>query len=196
MGLTRAILVLGSAALAASCGEAWRSADQQGRALYDAGEYASAAGVFRDPMWKGAALYAAKEFEAAETAFMQVGSADGLYSQGVCLALLGRYEEAEEAFGDALVLDPEHEDARFNRDLVRGILKAREDAGETPETDYTHYKPDEVKFDKKGERGIETEVDEQTSAAERTGELWLRQIRTTPAQFLERKFAIQAEGGR
>ena len=186
MGLRRLwwLLLLGA------CADAWRTPDQQGRILYERGEYAAAAERFRDPAWKGVASVSAKDFEAAAYAFEGDPTANGFYNTGVCLSLLGKYEDAIGMFDEALALDPAHEDARFNRDLVARILKARDADAERPDTDYTHFAPDEIRFDEKGKKGKAGEV---SGGEAQVGELWLRQISTTPADFLKRKFALQAQ---
>jgi Ca-activated chloride channel homolog len=50
-------------------------------------------------------------------------------------------------------------------------------------------KPDEIKFDEKGKKGKPGEVD----AAQQAADMWMRNIQTTPAQLLRRKFAIEAQ---
>ena len=50
-------------------------------------------------------------------------------------------------------------------------------------------KPDEIKFDEKGKKGKQGEVE----VAQQTAEMWMRNIQTTPAQLLRRKFAIEAQ---
>ncbi len=69
MGLNRTSLVL--LLTLVGCADAWWTADQRGRRLYDDGDYAAAAETFADPMWKGMALYAAKDFKACPEAFKQ-----------------------------------------------------------------------------------------------------------------------------
>jgi Ca-activated chloride channel family protein len=49
--------------------------------------------------------------------------------------------------------------------------------------------PDEIKFDERGKKGKAGEM----QFAEQTAEIWMRNIQTTPAQLLERKFAIEAQ---
>jgi Ca-activated chloride channel family protein len=100
----------------------WLRPDQQGaRALAD-GDAARAAELFRDPRWQGAARYRAGDFAAAAEALSAVPDADAHYNRGNALARLGRYEEALAAYDETLAQVPEHEDAKFNRDLVRRYL--------------------------------------------------------------------------
>lgn len=50
-------------------------------------------------------------------------------------------------------------------------------------------KPDEITFDEKGKRGKRGEVE----LGQQTAEMWMRNIQTTPAQLLARKFAIEVQ---
>ena len=57
-------------------------------------------------------------------------------------------------------------------------------------TEYIPPWSDEVKFDDRGKKGKSGEVE----AARQTAEMWMRNIQTTPAQLLRRKFAIEVQG--
>ena len=54
------------------------------------------------------------------------------------------------------------------------------------------FKPDEIKFDEKGKKGKEGEIEQQMLTDEQKAEMWLRRLQVTPADFLRRKFAAQA----
>ena len=62
-------------------------------------------------------------FEASATTLASVDSADGQYNRGNALAKAGKVEPAIEAYDRALTLNPAHEDARFNRDLLKKYLE-------------------------------------------------------------------------
>ena len=49
-----------------------------------------------------------------------------------------------------------------------------------------------MQYDEKGKKGVLDQVE----AARQTADMWMRNIQTTPAQMLRRKFAIEAERGR
>jgi Ca-activated chloride channel family protein len=56
------------------------------------------------------------------------------------------------------------------------------------------YDPDEIKFDQKGEdqQGQPIELADESLSNEELRATWLRQVRTTPGDFLRAKFAYQA----
>ncbi|BBU61375.1 hypothetical protein MSC49_13100 [Methylosinus sp. C49] len=97
-----------------------------GRALLALGLPSLAAQVFADPVWKGAAFYAAGRWEEAAAAFAR--DSDSLYDLGNALALAGRYREAIAAYDRTLRVDPDDEDAAYNKSLLLGLLE-RESAG-------------------------------------------------------------------
>jgi Ca-activated chloride channel family protein len=83
--------------------------------------YASASAfLLHDPAWKGYALAAAGHWEDAAAAFGDAPA--NAYNKGNVLALSHHYHDAIEAYENALDANPEDEDARFNKELVRRIL--------------------------------------------------------------------------
>ncbi len=113
---------------------------------------------------------------------------------GNAYARLEQWEPALAAYNRALELRPEWAPAVTNRDLVAAVLQALADAERKQDAvpDAT-FAPDEVVFDEQGEQGEETEIDMEAFSEEQLEEMWLRQIQTSPAEFLRAKFAIQAD---
>jgi len=173
----------------------WLTPDQQGRRAWEAGDYATAAERFEDPLWRGLAAYRAGDLERAVDLLAQADSAEAWFDLGVVQARLGRYAPAADAWRQALERRPGWAEAAANLALVEGLIAAAEQ--EPPPSDEPggdpHYDPDEVKVDERGKQGKPGEVPlEQLSDAE-VSELWLRRLSTSPRDFLRRKFAIQAE---
>jgi Ca-activated chloride channel family protein len=79
--------------------------------------------LFDNPEWRGAAQFRSGEFEASAATLAPIDSADGQYNRGNALAKAGKIEPAIEAYDRALALQPDHEDARFNRDLLKKFLE-------------------------------------------------------------------------
>jgi Ca-activated chloride channel family protein len=101
----------------------WQRPDQRAVQALEAQEAARAAELFENPEWRGAALYRADQFEASAASLSNIDSAEGHYNRGNALAKAGQLPAAIAAYDRALELDPAHEDARFNRDLVEEYLK-------------------------------------------------------------------------
>jgi len=130
------VVVLGFAALAGvpdtEAGvwdDLWQRRDQQAAIAFEEGRTAEAAETFRNPAWKSAALYEDGRYETAAESYGSIVGLDGraalenTYNLGNALARSGRLEEALAAYDDVLLRQPDHEDARFNRDLVEDLLE-------------------------------------------------------------------------
>jgi Ca-activated chloride channel family protein len=100
----------------------WRTPDQRGHQAFESGDPAKAATQFTDPQWKAAALYRAGRYQEAGELLDGQESVTAHYNRGNALARSGLYRESVAAYDRALELDPKHEDARFNRELVRKQL--------------------------------------------------------------------------
>jgi Ca-activated chloride channel family protein len=84
----------------------WYSKDYQGQLLENAGRYEEAAERFENDDHRAVAYFKAGNFEAAADLFAMDSSASASYNRGLALAKLGRYDEAMNAFGKAISLDP------------------------------------------------------------------------------------------
>ena len=104
----------------------WARPDQQGVQALQAGDGKKAAELFQDPAWKGSAHYQAGDYEKALENFSQSDTADALYNRGNALTHLGRLQEANAAYDQALKKDPNNADVRHNKDLVEKLLKQQQ----------------------------------------------------------------------
>lgn len=112
----------------------WLTPDQQAAEAFDEDRHSEAAGLFRSPQWAGAASYRAQDYEAAIAAFSATDTPAAHYNRGNALALIGNYAEAIAAYDRTLTLEPEHEDALHNREIVQQLLEEQEqEAGENQE---------------------------------------------------------------
>lgn len=99
----------------------WSRPDQRASRALEAGDADAATELFDDPAWKGAAAYRAGRFEESAQALEALDDADAIYNRGNALARLGRYDEAIAAYEQVLERDADHNDARYNRDLLREL---------------------------------------------------------------------------
>lgn len=85
--------------------------------------------------WQAAESYRQQDYRNALEGFEQDSSATGLYNQANALARINRFQEAIDAYDKALTLQPEFEDAQYNRGLVEAALEqqAQENPEEKPE---------------------------------------------------------------
>jgi Ca-activated chloride channel family protein len=106
--------------------ELWQRSDQIAKQRLDAGDARGAAQLFEQPEWKSAAQYRAGEFDAAAKSIEPLKTPDANYNRGNALARQGKFEDAIAAYDATLDVDPDHEDAAFNRKLVEEALKQQQ----------------------------------------------------------------------
>lgn len=177
----------------------WFTPDQQGFREFKSGEFPQAARVFQDPSWQGAAWFRAGEFKKAAEAFARRDSAEAHYNQGNARLMLGSYETAVACYDRALEKRPRWKEAADNRALAMARAKQVEQKG----GDMGDQKvgADKIVFDKNSKNeGQETEADGGKALSDQDVQaLWLRRVRTNPADFLKAKFfyqqAVDKEGG-
>lgn len=169
----------------------WLTPDQQGRLAFERGDYAAAAGRFADPMWRGIALYRAGRYDDAVDAFARVDSADSWFNQGNALARAGRLPAAVASYRSALQRRPDWPEAKANLALVQSLIPKDKDKKDEQSEEAPNLKPDQIKFDDQGKKGKAGPVD----VGRQTAEMWMRNIQTTPAQLLQRRFEIEAQRG-
>lgn len=96
----------------------WLNDNQQAEQAFESEQYETAQQLFDDPEWRAASAYRRGEYEQAAAALADAATPDALYNRGNALARLGRAEDAIASYNRVLELDPRHEDARYNRDLL------------------------------------------------------------------------------
>ncbi|WP_293267906.1 VWA domain-containing protein [Neptunomonas sp.] len=96
----------------------WKTADQQAAEQYLAGDKAAAAQTFNDERWKQVAQYEVENYEAALGSQLNPDTAADWYNRGNVLAKQQQFDEAIAAYDQALAIQPEHENATFNKQLL------------------------------------------------------------------------------
>jgi Ca-activated chloride channel homolog len=172
----------------------WLTHDQQGRYYFERGEYQKAAAEFEDPLWKGLALSRAGDYEDALNAFALSDSAEAWYNQGNALAHLGKYPEAAQVYQQAIARRSPWPEAQDDLAFVESLIPKPKDKDKDKEQQEIapDLPPDQVKFDEKGKEGKKTQTVRVKLDPKKLAEIWMRNIQTTPADFLRRRFAIQA----
>ena len=101
----------------------WRTPDQQGQALLEAGHAAQAADHFADPRLKAYADLQAERYAQAAQLLAPFKDATSEYNRGNALAHTGHLRAALATYDAALKQAPRDKDIRHNRDLVARMLK-------------------------------------------------------------------------
>lgn len=118
-----ALAALPLPAPAVSWDDLWARPDQQAARALARGDAARAAAVARDPLWRGGALYRGGEYEDAAHAYGRSDTLTARYNRGNALARAGLLREALDAYDSVLEADPGHDDARYNRALVKRLME-------------------------------------------------------------------------
>jgi Ca-activated chloride channel homolog len=166
----------------------WWRPDQQAEHALRRGDAAQAELQFTDPKWRGAAQYRQGNYPGAIESWQGDQSAEGLYNKGNALAQSQQYAEALQAYEAALALDPKHEDARYNRDLV----KQRMDEAPPPSADAKGQDKDRNKDQKE-----ESQSHEQGSngeAGDPNGQQQSQAQEPTPGSKADAKSGEQGSG--
>jgi Ca-activated chloride channel family protein len=106
----------------------WLTKDQQAQRELEAGNAMEAGELFEDPVWQAVARYRAAEFGPSAAGFANQEDLDNLYNLGNALARLGEIETAIDAYEQVLEVDPDMEDALYNRDLLKDLLEQSQDS--------------------------------------------------------------------
>jgi Ca-activated chloride channel family protein len=171
--------------------DAFLTPDQQGRRLFERGDYADAASRFADPTWQGWADYRAGDYAAALAAFAHGDTPEAYLMMGNCYARLKDYPRAVAAYDNALKTRPDFAAARANRALVAALIPKPKPEKDGPQAEQPNLKPDVIKFDNESQKGKLVQVDAKKMAKE-SAELWMRNLQVSPADFLRQKFRMEA----
>ena len=106
----------------------WLTRDQQAQRMLDEGNAADAAQLFEDQRWRATANYRAGDYGGSAAGFDNLEDTDSLYNKGNALAKLGEFQSAIEQYEQVLQIDPDDEDALYNRDLLQDMLEQQQDS--------------------------------------------------------------------
>jgi len=151
----------------------WQTQDQQAQQSFKQGNYQQAAEQFGDPQWKAASQYKAGQFEKTSETLNQDESASGLYNKGNALAQTGKLAEAIAAYKKSLEIDPENEDAKYNKALVekeQEKQKQSEQDNQQQGDESQNAEDDAEKKDQQGEQSDQSEEQQDGQQSEQDSE--------------------------
>lgn len=120
----------------------WQTPDQRAKQAFEQQQYQQAAEQFDNPDWRAAAQYKAGKFQEAAETLKNTQSAEGHYNRGNALAQAGQLQDAVQAYQQALHLDPKHQDAKYNKELVEKTLKEQEQQKQQDQNQQDEQKQD------------------------------------------------------
>ncbi|CAG7855827.1 hypothetical protein MCAMS1_00099 [biofilm metagenome] len=101
----------------------WKSKDQQAQEAFNNQQYDKASELFENPDWKAAALYKTGRYDKALENFKAGKTGDSFYNQGNALAQSGQLQAAIDAYKKALAINPNDDDAKYNKALIEKELE-------------------------------------------------------------------------
>ncbi len=118
------LLTLVPQAQAFSWADLWLTKNQQAQSLMKSGDYATAQETYDDPAWQATAAYRSGNYKDAATRYQSLkNNPDAFYNMGNTLAQGMQLEPAIKAYDKALAMNPNNQDALYNRKLVEELLK-------------------------------------------------------------------------
>ncbi|WP_028117481.1 vWA domain-containing protein [Ferrimonas senticii] len=145
----------------------WQTADQQGQALFEQGDFANAATTFIDPAWQAAAHYRAGNYQQALTGFNQLEGVDALYNQGNALAKLGQIEQALERYNQVLEQQPDHVGAAANKQLLEQLPPEQPEQQQPDQSQQDQNQQDQQSQDQQGDGQSGQQQQQQGDSSER-----------------------------
>ena len=113
-------------ALALTWNDLWLTKDQQAQRLLEEGAATEAVEFFEDDEWRAVAQYRAADYDASAATFAERGDTRSLYNLGNAMARQGELESAIDAYEQVLEIEPDNEDAAYNRDLLKQAQEQQE----------------------------------------------------------------------
>ena len=120
------LLVLASPCWALDWSSLWQNNNQRGQQALEQQQFDQAAELFTDQEWQAYSHYRQGNYEKAAELFNQ-DNARSWYNKGNALAQLGRFDEAINAYEQALAKQPDFADAATNKALSEQLKQLQED---------------------------------------------------------------------
>lgn len=121
-----ALVFPGREAQALEWEDLWKTRDQRASEIFEEENFEQAARLFEDPAWRGAANYRRGDYEQAAADLALLDDPESHYNRGNALAHLNRFEEALQAYDRTLAMEPDHQDAIHNREIVQSLLEQQQ----------------------------------------------------------------------
>ncbi len=145
----------------------WRTPDQRGRQAFEQQQFEQAAEQFNNPDWRAAAQYRAGQYQQAAETLKDSQTTDGYYNRGNALAKVGQLQEALQAYQQALKLDPNHADAKHNKELIEKQLQDQQKQQGSGQQSSEQPSKDQKQQDKPSEQADSRQQNQQGEQAQK-----------------------------
>lgn len=96
----------------------WKNADQRASEQLKNNNPEEAAKTFNNKEWKAASYYKNKQYQETIDTLKDINTANAHYNSGNAYAKLGQIDKAIEKYKKSIQLNPKHEDAIYNKQLL------------------------------------------------------------------------------
>lgn len=150
----------------------WKNPDQLGQQAFEQQQFEQAAGQFDDADWRAAAQFRAEHYQQAAETLKHTQTAEGHYNRGNALAKAGQLQEALDEYAHTLKLDPNHADAKFNKELIEKQQQQQDQQqqNQDQQSEEKDQKQEQSKSDQSSGQGDQQQNQEQQSAEEKQAE--------------------------
>jgi len=156
-----AALPVNSHALELDKNALFKNQQQQANEAFNKGDYETAIEKFEDPYRKGVSQYRAGKYEEAQQSFSISSrknvAADTKYNIGNALFMQNKLKQAVETYEELLENHPDHQDAKFNLDLARKMLKQQKKQQKKSDKDKQQDKKDQQQQQNKDQKNQDKE---------------------------------------
>jgi Ca-activated chloride channel homolog len=156
-------------ALAFDWSDLWLNKNQKAMQALENEQADAASELFENKEWKAAAKYRAGDFAAAEEIMNELQGIQNNYNKANTLAKQGQYEEAIKIYDEVLKMNPEHVDAKYNKDIVEKELekqKQQQSQSDQNQNNNQEQNSEENKEDQSGQEQQDSQSENQQQQSE------------------------------
>ncbi len=125
----------------------WLNENQRAQRALQNDKAEQAAELFQDNNWKAAASYKAGDYAKTEQLLKDSTDVTDIYNRANALARQGQYQQAIDEYDRVLEQQADHEDAKYNRDLVKKELEKQQQQQSESNEDEQSEQQDEQQSD-------------------------------------------------
>ncbi|WP_427979916.1 VWA domain-containing protein [Agarivorans sp.] len=141
----------------------WQNQAQQAEQAWQQQDYQRAAELFKDPNWQAAAYYKAGDYKKAQQLYAQDNSATAWYNQANALTQQGEYQQAIDAYQQALNQQPDFAEAKHNKQLVEKLLEQQQQHQQQQNNDQSSQSGEQSEQPEQSEKSDQSEQSEQNA---------------------------------
>ena len=146
-----AVCLAPSPARALDWNSLWLTPDQQAQQKLQQHDATAAAQLFENPQWKAYAEYESGQHEKAADHFASEETAAAQYNRGNALAHSGQLQQALQSYEQALKLQPNFDNATFNKSLVEKLIEQQKQQQEKNQQNQNQKNPNQQNQDQQNQ---------------------------------------------